>query len=172
MAQVANTGDAGSTPGSGRSPGEGNGNPLQYSGLEKPMDRGALAGCSPWCHKESDTTERLTLYPNLKQLRPLHLSVGRNRLMWPPENFHWVCSSASPLWVCLHCLDCQIEGSAEENICYKIGFQRLEQSLLQIKGIPSGRTKDRHQKLQLRGGALASFMSGRWEKIVAGFSSY
>ena len=28
-------------PGSGRSPGEGNGNPLQYSGLEKPMDRGA-----------------------------------------------------------------------------------------------------------------------------------
>ena len=81
VAQVANAGDAGSTPGSGRSPGEGNGNPLQYSGLEKPMDRGALAGCSPWCHKESDTTERLTLYPNLKQLRPLHLSVGRNRLM-------------------------------------------------------------------------------------------
>ena len=32
---------AGSIPGSGRSPGEGNGNPLQYSCLEKPMDRGA-----------------------------------------------------------------------------------------------------------------------------------
>ena len=31
----------GSTPGSGRSPGEGNGNPLQYSCLENPMDRGA-----------------------------------------------------------------------------------------------------------------------------------
>ena len=33
--------DAGSIPGSGRSPGEGNGNPLQYSCLENSMDRGA-----------------------------------------------------------------------------------------------------------------------------------
>ena len=33
--------DAGSIPGSGRCPGEGNGNPLQYSCLENPMDRGA-----------------------------------------------------------------------------------------------------------------------------------
>ena len=40
----ANAGDArdmGSIPGLGRSPGVGNGNPLQYSGLENPMDRGA-----------------------------------------------------------------------------------------------------------------------------------
>ena len=36
-----NAGDLGSVPGSGRSPGEGNGNPLQYSCLENPMDRGA-----------------------------------------------------------------------------------------------------------------------------------
>ena len=36
-----NEGDLGSIPGSGRSPGEGNGNPLQYSCLENPMDRGA-----------------------------------------------------------------------------------------------------------------------------------
>ena len=36
-----NAGDQGSIPGSGRSPGEGNGNPLQYSCLENPMDRGA-----------------------------------------------------------------------------------------------------------------------------------
>ena len=34
-------GDLSSIPGSGRSPGEGNGNPLQYSCLENPMDRGA-----------------------------------------------------------------------------------------------------------------------------------
>ena len=33
-------GDSGSIPGSGRSPGEGNGNPVQYSCLENPMDRG------------------------------------------------------------------------------------------------------------------------------------
>ena len=38
---LTNAGDMGSISGSGRSPGEGNGNPLQYSCLENPMDRGA-----------------------------------------------------------------------------------------------------------------------------------
>ena len=40
-ASVSNSGDLGSIPGSGRSAGEGNGNPLQYSCLENPMDGGA-----------------------------------------------------------------------------------------------------------------------------------
>ena len=40
-ASAYNVGDLGSIPGSGRSPGEGNGNPLQYSCLENPMDGGA-----------------------------------------------------------------------------------------------------------------------------------
>ena len=40
-ASAYNAGDPGSIPGSGRSPGEENGNPLQYSCLENPMDRGA-----------------------------------------------------------------------------------------------------------------------------------
>ena len=38
---ACNVGDLGSIPGSGRSPGEGNGNPLQYSCLENPMEGGA-----------------------------------------------------------------------------------------------------------------------------------
>ena len=38
---ACSAGDLGSIPGSGRSPGEGNGNPLQYSCLENSMDRGA-----------------------------------------------------------------------------------------------------------------------------------
>ena len=38
---ACNTGDLGSVPEFGRSPGEGHGNPLQYSCLENPMDRGA-----------------------------------------------------------------------------------------------------------------------------------
>ena len=50
-----NAGDPGSIPGSGRSPGEGDGNPLQYSCLENPMNGGAY---SPWGPKESDTTEQ------------------------------------------------------------------------------------------------------------------
>ena len=40
-ASACNAGDRGSIPGLGRSRGEGNGNPLQYSYLENPMDRGA-----------------------------------------------------------------------------------------------------------------------------------
>ena len=52
-----NAEDLGSIPGSGRSPGEGNGNPLQYSCLENSKD--GVACYSPWGRKESDTTERL-----------------------------------------------------------------------------------------------------------------
>ena len=40
-ASACNAGDLGSIPGLGRSPGEGHGNPLQYSCLENPMDKGA-----------------------------------------------------------------------------------------------------------------------------------
>ena len=51
---LANVGDTGSIPGpnsvsgSGRFPGEGNGNSLQYSCLGNPMDRGGLTGYTPW----------------------------------------------------------------------------------------------------------------------------
>ena len=47
----ANAGDASSIPGSGRSPGEGNGNRLRYSCLGNSMDRGAWAGYSPQAHR-------------------------------------------------------------------------------------------------------------------------
>ena len=52
----ANVGDLGSIPELGRSSGEGKGYSLQYSSLEK-----FLALYSPWGHKESDTTEQLSL---------------------------------------------------------------------------------------------------------------
>ena len=48
---ACNVGDLGSIPGLGRSPGEGNGYPLQYSGLEKSMD------CLVYGVAQSDTTE-------------------------------------------------------------------------------------------------------------------
>ena len=51
-----NAGDVGSIPGSGRSPGEGNGNPVQYSCLENPMDTGAWWAIVHGVTKESDTT--------------------------------------------------------------------------------------------------------------------
>ena len=44
----ANAGDVGSTPGSARSPGKGDSNPLQYSYLDNPMDRGAWRATVHW----------------------------------------------------------------------------------------------------------------------------
>ena len=55
---ACNAGDLGLMSGSGRSPGEENGNPLQYSCLENSMNGGAW-WASPWGGKESDTIERL-----------------------------------------------------------------------------------------------------------------
>ena len=56
-ANAGNKRDVGLIPGSGRSPGEGNGNPLQYSCLENPMDRGAWRAIVHGATKESDMTE-------------------------------------------------------------------------------------------------------------------
>ena len=56
-ADVEDIRGAGLLPGSGRSLREGHGNPLQYSCLDNPMDRGARWGCNAWGHKVSNTTE-------------------------------------------------------------------------------------------------------------------
>ena len=61
MAQLVknacNAGDLGSIPGLGRLPGEGNGNPFQYSCLENLHGQRNLVGHSPWGSKELDMTE-------------------------------------------------------------------------------------------------------------------
>ena len=59
----ADAGDVGSIPGSGRSPGEENGNPLQYSCQRNPMDRGAWQAAVQGVAKESDMTEQLNKTP-------------------------------------------------------------------------------------------------------------
>ena len=53
---LANSGDAFSIAGLGRSPGEGNGNPLPYSCLENSMDRGTWRATVRGVRKKSDTT--------------------------------------------------------------------------------------------------------------------
>ena len=57
---ACNAGDLASIPGLGRSPGEGNGNPFQYSCLEKSMNRGAWQAIIHGVSKELDTTEQLS----------------------------------------------------------------------------------------------------------------
>ena len=63
---VENTGDTGSISGLGRSPGEGNDNPLQYFCLENSMDRGAWRATVPWGLKRvshEQMTEWLSTHP-------------------------------------------------------------------------------------------------------------
>ena len=59
LTNAGDTGVMGSIPGLGRCPGEGTGNPLQYSCLENPINRlsQSLVGYRPWGQKELDTTE-------------------------------------------------------------------------------------------------------------------
>ena len=60
--------DAGSIPGLERSPGGGNGNLLQYSCLENPMDRGALWATVHGVAKELDTTKRLSTHTGICEI--------------------------------------------------------------------------------------------------------
>ena len=68
---ACSAGDPGLIPGLGRSAGERNSNPLQYSCLEKSHEQRSLAGHSPWGHKESDMTTTL------------HFSLSSNILLPP-----------------------------------------------------------------------------------------
>ena len=72
---ACNVGDSGSIPGLGRSPGEGNGNPLQYSCLENSVDRGAWRAA---VHRvtESATSEWLTLSDSNAHLPFLYPCLG------------------------------------------------------------------------------------------------
>ena len=68
---VRNVGDLGSIPGLGRSPGAGNGNPLQYSCLENPTDRGAW-----WATVHGVAKSRTRLSPHAQKLKYCKLGWG------------------------------------------------------------------------------------------------
>ena len=79
-ANEGDTGDLGLIPGLGRSPGEGNGNPLQYSCLENPMDRGAWRATVHRIAKSQDMIERVNNNQcqgqTLHQQKKLQLAEG------------------------------------------------------------------------------------------------
>ena len=58
--------DVGLIPGSGRSPGGGHGNSLQYSCLENPMDRGAWQATILWVAKSPTRLKQLSMYTNMQ----------------------------------------------------------------------------------------------------------
>ena len=75
-ANVGDIRDRGSISGPGRSPGGGNGNKLQCSCLENPQGQRSLEGYSPWSHKVSDMTERLSTTQHIWQfLRNLTIEL-------------------------------------------------------------------------------------------------
>ena len=76
----ANAGDAGVIPGSGRDPGEGNNNPLQYSCLGNSMDRGAWLVTIHGVSKELGTTWRLKQYFGvITGMTPVALKVSQTK---------------------------------------------------------------------------------------------
>ena len=79
----------GQIPGSGRSPGGGNGNPLQYSGLENPMDREAWWATVHGVERLSDATEQLHSHNQHVSLCFIHfsLNVYARKLIQPPFSF-------------------------------------------------------------------------------------
>ena len=90
-ASAYNAGDLGSIPGSGRSPGEGNGNPLQYSCLENPMDGGAwwatvlgVAKIRTWLSNFTFTFS-LSRYTNLREGSGTLLGSLAWKIPWTEE---------------------------------------------------------------------------------------
>ena len=100
----ANAGDAGSIPGLGRSPGEGHGNPLQYSCLENPMDRGAWQATVMGSQRVGHNwmTSLFFLYHMASNRTPLHMHVC-------------MLSCFSHAWLC-HPMDCSPVGSSIHGI--------------------------------------------------------
>ena len=91
----------GSITGSGRSPGEGNGTPLQYCCPEKSHGQRNLAGYSPWGRKDLDTTERLTLSHYAHVSIKMH-SIPRESRKGRENNHHLF----SPCLCARHCAEC------------------------------------------------------------------
>ena len=87
-ASAYNAGDPGSIPGLERSLGEGNGNPLQYSCLENPMDGGAWWATSPWGRKESDTTVQLHFLSLYRLVEKKNRIQGLGKRKKTQKNLH------------------------------------------------------------------------------------
>ena len=90
---ACNAGDPGLIPGSGRSPGERNGYPLQYSCLRRSHGQRRLAGYSPWGHKES---KQLTLSFHFHAY--IHLPFGIYRVSFMHQALDDICEEHWWTW--------------------------------------------------------------------------
>ena len=94
-ANIGDTGDIGSIPESGRSPGEGNGNSLQYSCLGNPMDRGAWWATVHGGHKESAMTKHTHTPARAHTHTRTHTAHLREDGLFLPSVTRWPISALS-----------------------------------------------------------------------------
>ena len=113
---VCNAGDSSLIPGLGRSPGEGNSSPLQYSCLENSMDRGAR--WTTWGCKELEMTE--LLIHTRKQRKELKLVQNFEYFIWRHrEKFKYKKVKVLVAWLCptlCDPMDCNLPGSSIQGI--------------------------------------------------------
>ena len=125
---LAIAGDAGSIPGLGRSPGERNGNPLQYSCLGNPMDRGAWWATVRGVAKELDTTYDWSTVNGLLSSVPYLLDVPVAILGFPRHLLLWPSSTCS-----LSLFTLSLQTPWEQKLLFFLYCQHLEQCLAQRK---------------------------------------
>ena len=120
---ACNEGDPGLIPGSGRSPGEGNGNPLQYSHLENSMDRGAMRS-----HRvRHDWTTNIFTFLSLS-------------LWWKPSLSHWATREVPHKTLRIHGTHLGNNG-CRPRPCYITALRSLRVEFLQIWKLTSGMLK-------------------------------
>ena len=127
--KTANVGDVGSVPGSGRSPGGGNDNPLRYSCLKNPMDKRSLVGFNPRDHKR--VRHNLAIKQPFFQIK---IKVHQNiifffcRLLLFPDKKFYAVFTLSPVLVIIPFLE--VMSSIEKmilpfGICLPAKFQNV-----------------------------------------------
>ena len=107
-ANAANAGDVGSIPGSGRSPGGGHGNPLQYSCLENPMNRGACQATVHGVTKNWTILEQFSTHAGRVSWNVgfLDLIVGKSQqnwdrlvILWPQMSWEGTIVDLKSIWI-------------------------------------------------------------------------
>ena len=108
-----NAGDLGSIPGLGRSPGEGNGHPLLYSGLENPMDCVSM-GSHSWTW-----------------LSDFHTHTNMTSVLWD----HFLDEFSPVFAICTLCIECKLPWHCCLTFCICISPPRLNIILMKCSGL-------------------------------------
>ena len=105
----------GSIPGSGRSPGKGNDNPLQYSGLENPMDRGAWWATFHGVAKSQTRRKQLSMHVHMYMCIHTHIYINTHKYTYKLPIQAAAATAAKSLQSCSTLcdpIDCSPPGSA------------------------------------------------------------